>query len=46
MFKFTGIVMLFAPIGIAAAIAVTIGNSGLGVLGNLGGAGAHALPVP
>jgi len=36
MFKFTGIVMLFAPFGIAAAIAVTIGNSGLGVLANLG----------
>lgn len=36
MFKFTGIVMLFAPFGIAAAIAVTIGNSGLGVLVNLG----------
>jgi|CXWL01.1.fsa_nt_gi proton glutamate symport protein len=35
MFKFTGIVMMFAPFGIAAAIAVTIGNSGLGVLGNL-----------
>jgi len=35
MFKFTGIVMLFAPIGIGAAIAVTIGHSGLGVLGNL-----------
>jgi proton glutamate symport protein len=35
MFKFTGIVMLFAPIGIGAAVAVTIGHSGLGVLGNL-----------
>jgi len=35
MFKFTGIVMRFAPIGIGAAIAVTIGHSGLGVLGNL-----------
>jgi len=35
MFKFTGIVMKFAPIGIGAAIAVTIGHSGLGVLGNL-----------
>jgi proton glutamate symport protein len=35
MFKFTGIVMKFAPIGIGAAVAVTIGHSGLGVLGNL-----------
>ena len=36
MFKFTGIVMEFAPIGIGAAIAVTVGHSGLGVLINLG----------
>jgi len=36
MFKFVGIVMKFAPIGIGAAIAVTVGKSGLGVLGNLG----------
>jgi len=35
MFKFTGLVMKFAPIGIGAAVAVTIGHSGLGVLGNL-----------
>jgi Na+/H+-dicarboxylate symporter len=35
MFKFTNIVMKFAPIGIGAAVAVTIGHSGLGVLGNL-----------
>ena len=35
MFKFTGIVMKFAPIGIGAAIAVTVGHSGLKVLGNL-----------
>ncbi|MEP6572929.1 MAG: cation:dicarboxylase symporter family transporter [Gemmatimonadota bacterium] len=35
MFKFTAIVMLFAPIGIGAAVAVTVGHSGLGVLGNL-----------
>ena len=35
MFKFTGIVMKFAPIGIGAAIAVTISKSGLGVLKNL-----------
>lgn len=36
MFKFTGIVMKFAPIGIGAAIAVTVGQSGLEVLWNLG----------
>ena len=36
MFKFTGIVMMFAPFGIGAAIAITIGHSGLGVLRNLG----------
>jgi proton glutamate symport protein len=36
MFKFTGIVMRFAPIGIGAAIAVTVGHSGLGILINLG----------
>jgi Na+/H+-dicarboxylate symporter len=36
MFKFVGIVMAFAPIGIGAAIAVTVGKSGIGVLRNLG----------
>jgi proton glutamate symport protein len=36
MFKFTGLVMKYAPIGIGAAIAVTVGHSGLGVLRNLG----------
>jgi proton glutamate symport protein len=35
MFKFTNIVMLFAPIGVGAAIAFTVGHMGLGVLGNL-----------
>jgi proton glutamate symport protein len=35
MFKLTGIVMRYAPIGIGAAIAVTVGHSGLGVLINL-----------
>ncbi|HWJ24204.1 MAG TPA: dicarboxylate/amino acid:cation symporter [Gemmatimonadaceae bacterium] len=35
MFKFVGIVMAYAPIGIGAAIAVTVGKSGLGVLANL-----------
>ena len=32
MFKFTGIVMKFAPLGIGAAMAVTVGHGGLGVL--------------
>lgn len=36
MFKFTEIVMLYAPIGIGAALAVTVGQSGPGVLLNLG----------
>ncbi|MDB4917126.1 MAG: gltP [Gemmatimonadetes bacterium] len=36
MFKFVGVVMIFAPIGIGAAIAATVGKSGLGVLQNLG----------
>jgi proton glutamate symport protein len=36
MFKFTGIVMKFAPLGIAAAMGVTIGKNGLGVLLSLG----------
>ncbi len=36
MFKVTNIVMLYAPIGVGAAIAYTIGQSGLGVLLNLG----------
>jgi proton glutamate symport protein len=36
MFKFTGIIMKFAPIGVGAAIAVTVGSKGLGVLWNLG----------
>lgn len=35
MFKFVGIVMAFAPIGIGAAIGVTVGKSGLGVMLNL-----------
>ena len=37
MFKFTGLVMKFAPIGIGAAMAVTVGHGGLGVLKNLAG---------
>jgi proton glutamate symport protein len=36
MFKFTGLVMKFAPFGVGAAMAVTVGHSGLGVLLNLG----------
>jgi proton glutamate symport protein len=36
MFKFTGLVMKFAPFGIGAAMAVTVAHSGLGVLANLG----------
>ena len=36
MFKFTGIVMKFAPLGIGAAMAYTVGHSGIGVLMNLG----------
>ncbi len=35
MFKFTHIVMYFAPIGVAGAIAYTVGHMGLGVLVNL-----------
>ena len=35
MFKFTGVVMWFAPIGIGAAIAVTVGTSGMDVLRKL-----------
>ena len=35
MFRFVGIVMAFAPIGIGAAIGVTVGKSGLGVMLNL-----------
>jgi proton glutamate symport protein len=36
MFKFTAYVMNFAPWGVGAAMAVTVGNKGLGVLVNLG----------
>jgi proton glutamate symport protein len=35
MFKFTNIIMYFAPIGIGAAMAVTVGHLGIGVLENL-----------
>jgi proton glutamate symport protein len=36
MFKVTGIVMRYAPVGVGAAIAVTVGHRGLSVLINLG----------
>lgn len=36
MFRFTGFVMAYAPIGIGAAIAVTVAQSGVGVLRYLG----------
>jgi proton glutamate symport protein len=35
MFKFTNIVMLFAPVGVGAAIAYTVGHLGVGILVNL-----------
>jgi len=36
MFKFTGLVMCFAPFGVGAAMAYTVGQNGLGVLVGLG----------
>jgi proton glutamate symport protein len=36
MFRFTGYVMKFAPIGVMAAIAATVGGKGLGILVTLG----------
>jgi proton glutamate symport protein len=35
MFKFTSIVMLFAPLGVGAAIAYTVGHLGIGILAHL-----------
>src|SRR4051812_45941123 len=35
MFKFTNIVMHYAPVGVGAAIAYTVGHGGVGVLYNL-----------
>ena len=35
MFKFTNIIMLFAPIAVGAAIAYTVGHMGFGILVNL-----------
>jgi proton glutamate symport protein len=36
MFKFTSLVMKFAPIGVGAALAYTVGHAGLRVMANLG----------
>jgi len=36
MFNFAGIVVRFAPLGVGAAVAVTVGRNGLGVLRPLG----------
>jgi proton glutamate symport protein len=36
MFKFTGYVMMFAPIGVMAAISATVGKMGLSILFTLG----------
>jgi proton glutamate symport protein len=36
MFKFVAIIMKYAPIGIGAAMAVTVSHSGIGVIVNLG----------
>ncbi|MBS1822819.1 MAG: cation:dicarboxylase symporter family transporter [Acidobacteria bacterium] len=36
MFRFTNVVMYFAPVGVGAAMAFTVGHMGLGVLANLG----------
>lgn len=36
MFRFTNIVMYFAPFGVGAAIAVTVGHLGIDILKNLG----------
>lgn len=36
MFKFTGLIMKLAPFGVGAAMAVTVGHSGLGIVRVLG----------
>jgi proton glutamate symport protein len=36
MFRLVGMVMQFAPVGVGAAVAVTVGRSGLGALARLG----------
>jgi len=45
MFKFTGYVMKFAPLGVFAAIAYTVGSKGLGIPGHAGQAGAGDVRV-
>jgi proton glutamate symport protein len=35
MFKFTNVIMYFAPFGVCGAIAYTVGHMGLGILSNL-----------
>jgi len=35
MFKFTNIIMYYAPIGVGAAMAYTVGHMGIGILSNL-----------
>src|ERR1017187_3121363 len=35
MFKFTNLVMYMAPLGVGAAVAYTVGHTGLGILGSL-----------
>jgi proton glutamate symport protein len=35
MFKFTNVVMTFAPVGVGAAMAYTVGHMGFGILANL-----------
>src|SRR5215469_805162 len=35
MFKFTNIVMYMAPLGVGAAVAYTVGHTGIAVLGSL-----------
>ena len=44
MFRFTNYVMMFAPIGVGAAMAHTVGTQGLGVLGQPRQADLLALP--
>jgi len=35
MFKFTNIVMYMAPLGVGAAVAYTVGHTGIGIIGSL-----------
>ena len=44
MFKVTGYVMWFAPIGVMAAVAATVGSKGLGILLTLEQAGRRDVP--